>query len=167
MKIKNGLNQFENGKALLAVAGERRAKFFIAGEGEINLAAKIEELVPEYGDNEGFFGGKKGGKVSRMGSPDHEANKEYLFAKLARKFAEKVEEAETGGANLPIYLFAPAFIHNLLIKSLPKAIAIRIKMNIAGNYLHAEPFELIELIGKKTISGKAVIKEKARKLLEK
>lgn len=167
MKIKNGLSQFNNQKVLLAVAGERRAKFFIAGDDEINLFGEIEELVPEYGNNEGFFGGKKGGKLGRMGSPNHEVRKEYLLNKFAHKFEEKVAAAEAGKNELPIYLFAPAFIHTMLIESLPKAMAKRIKMNIAGNYLHAKPFELIELIDKNTVGGKAVLNEKARKLLSK
>jgi hypothetical protein len=165
MQIKSGLNQFNQGEVLLAVAGDRTAKFFIAGNGEIDLVAEVKELVPEYGDNEGFFGGTKGGSKGRMGSPNHEVNKEYLFNKFAKKFEEKVAEAEAGRAGLPIYLFAPAFIHNLLAKSLPKAIAARIKMNIAGNFLHATPLELIELIEKQGVGGAPVTNSKARKLL--
>jgi hypothetical protein len=165
MQIKSGLNQFNNGEVLLAVAGDRRAKFFIAGNGEIDLVAEVEELVPEYEDNEGFFGGKKGGSKGRMGSPNHEINKEYLLNKFAKKFEEKLAEAETGRGDLPIYLFAPAFIHNLLTQSLPKAMAARIKMNIEGNFNHASPFELIELIEKNGVGGAAVMSEKARKLL--
>jgi len=167
MQIKNGLNQFKNERVLLAVAGDRRAKFFVAGDGEINLIAETEELVPEYEDNEGFFGGKKGGKLSRMGNPNHEVRKEYLFNKFAHKFEEKVAAAEAGKNELPIYLFAPAFIHTMLAKSLPKAMAGRIKMNIAGNFLHATPFELLEMIGKNTVGGKAVTSGRARKLLSK
>lgn len=167
MKIKNGLSQFMNEKVLLAVAGERRAKFFIAGDGEINLFAEVEELVPTYGDNEGFFGGKKGGKNSRMGSPSVEVNKEYLLNKFAGKFKEKVLAAEAQGKGMPIYLFAPAFIHTMLTESLPKAMASRIKLNLTGNYLHAKPFELIEMIDKKSVSGKTIVNEKVRKLLRK
>jgi hypothetical protein len=149
------------------VAGDRTAKFFIAGNGEIDLVAEVEELVPEYGDNEGFFGGKKGGSKGRMGSPNHEVPKEYLLNQFVKKFEEKVAEAEAGKSGLPIYLFAPAFIHNLLANSLPKAIAGRIKMNIAGNFLHATPFELIGLIEKNIPQGAPVTSEKARKLLNK
>ncbi|HTW96609.1 MAG TPA: hypothetical protein VMD74_03050, partial [Candidatus Methylomirabilis sp.] len=159
--------QFNQEAVLLAVAGERRAKFYIAESGEIDLVAEIEELVPKYDDNEGFFGGKKGGKLSRMGSPSAEVRKEYLLNKFTRKFEEKVAEAEAGKNNMPIYLFAPAFIHNLLAKSLPKAMTKRIKKNIAGNYLHATPFELIGLIDKNVVGGKLVNNEKARKLLKK
>ena len=42
MKIKSGLNQFNQEAVLLAVAGERRAKFYIAESGEIDLVAEIE-----------------------------------------------------------------------------------------------------------------------------
>ncbi|MDD4902615.1 MAG: hypothetical protein PHE24_05790 [Patescibacteria group bacterium] len=166
MQIKSGLNQFKNERVLLAVAGDRRAKFFIAGNGEIDLVGEIEELVPKYEDNEGFFGGKKGGKLSRMGNPNHEVNKEYLFNKLSSKFEEKVGEAEAKEGAMSIYLFAPAFIHTMLVKSLPKAMAKRIKMNIAGNFLHATPFELLELISKNTVGGKVITGGKARKILE-
>jgi hypothetical protein len=166
MQIKNGLNQFKNEKVLLAVAGDRRAKFFVAGDGEIDQVAEVEESVPEYSDNEGFFGGKKGGSKGRMGNPDHEVSKEYLFNKFTSKFAEKIEEAEAGKGTLPIYLFAPAFIHTLLAKSLPKAMAARIKINITGNHLHATPFELIELIAKNSVGGADVMSEKARKLMK-
>jgi hypothetical protein len=165
MKIKSGLSQFKNEKVLLAVAGERRARFFVIDDGEINLFAEIEELVPKYSDNEGFYGGKKGGKLSRMGNPNHEVRKEYLLNKFACKFEEKVAAAEAGKNELPIYLFAPTFIHTMLAESLPKAMAKRIKMNIAGNYLHAKPFELIEMIDKKSVGGKTVVNEKVRKLL--
>ncbi len=167
MQIKSGLNQFDGGEVLLAVAGDRTAKFFIAGNGEIDEVGVVEELVPEYSDNEGFFGGKKGGSKGRMGNPNHEVNKEYLFNKFAKKFEEKVAEAEAGKAGLPIYLFAPAFIHQMLIKSLPKAMAARIKLNIEGNFNHATPFELIELIDKNSVGGADVMSEKARKILEK
>jgi len=167
MQIKNGLNQFNNQEVLLAVAGDRSAKFFIAGEGAIDLVAEVKEMVPEYSDNEGFFGGKKGGSKGRMGSPNHEVRKEYLFNQFAKKFEEKIAAAEAGKKGLPIYLFAPAFIHTMLAKSLPKAMAERIKMNIAGNFNHATPFELIELIEKHRVSGSPVTNGKARKLLKK
>jgi|WetSurMetagenome_2_1015567.scaffolds.fasta_scaffold13046_1 hypothetical protein len=167
MQIKSGLNQFKGGAAILAVAGDKRAKFYVAGDGEINLAAEIEELTPEYEDNEGFFGGKKGGKLSRMGNPDHEVNKEYLLNKFAKKFEEEIKNLEGVKNSAPIYLFAPAFIHTMLSDSLPKVMAKRIILNIPGNQLKAKPFDLIEMIAKNTISGKVVTKEKARKLLSK
>jgi hypothetical protein len=167
MKIKSGLNQFDNEKVLLAVAGDRSAKFFLAADGEINLAAQIKEVVPKYEDNEGFFGGKKGGKLGRMGSPDHKVSKEYLLNKFSSMFEEKVEEVWAEGGALPIYLFAPSFIRNLLVESLPKAMAKRIKLSINGNFTNAKPFELIEKISKNTVSGKPVTSEKARKLLKK
>jgi hypothetical protein len=167
MQIKSGLNQFINGTTILAVAGDRRAKFYIASNGEVDLAADIEELVPQYEDNEGFFGGKKGGKLSRMGSPSAEVKKEYLLNKFAKKFEEEIKNLEGIKNSAPIYLFAPTFIHSVLTNSLPKAIAKRIVMNIPGNQLKAKPFELIEMIGKKIVSGKPITKEKARKILSK
>jgi hypothetical protein len=167
MQIKSGLNQFNQGEVLLAVAGDRTAKFYIAGDGEIDEVAEVEELVPEYSDNEGFFGGKKGGSKGRMGNPNHEVSKEYLFNQFSKKFEEKVAEAEAGKTGLPIYLFAPSFIHNLLAKSLPQAMAKRIKLNIAGNFVNAKPFELIELIEKNTVGGADVMSETARKILDK
>lgn len=165
MQIKSGLNQFKKESVLLAVAGDRRAKFYLAGDGEVSLVGEVEELVPEYSDNEGFFGGKKGGSKGRMGSPSAEVNKDYLLNKFAGKFEEEVAALEQ--KNLPIYLFAPSFIHNLLANSLPKAMAKRIKMNIPGNFTNAKPFELIELIDKKIPKGAPVLNEKARKLLKK
>lgn len=167
MRIKNGLNQFENEQVLLAVAGDRTAKFFIAGDGKIDEVGEVEELVPEYSDNEGFFGGKKGGSTGRMGNPNHEVSKEYLFNKFVKKFEAKVAEAEAGRTGLLIYLFAPSFIHKMLIESLPKAMAARIKMNIEGNFNHATPFELIELIEKHRVGGSPVTNDKVRKILEK
>jgi hypothetical protein len=167
MQIKSGLNQFTSGAVILAVAGDKKAKFYIAGNGEINLVAEIEELTPKYEDNEGFFGGKKGGKVSRMGSPSAEVKKEYLLNKFASKFEEEIKTLEGVKNSAPIYLFAPAFIHVLLSDSLPKAVAKRIVMNIAGNHLKAKPFDLIGMISKQAVSGKVVVKEKARKLLKK
>jgi len=167
MKIKKGLNQFENMTTLFAVAGDRSAKFFVASSGEINQVAKVDEIVPKYDDNEGFFGGKKGGKNGRMGSPNHEVPKEYLLKKFAGMFEEKVEEVWAEDGALPIYLFAPAFIHSLLIKALPKAMSKQIKMVINGNHLHAKPFDLLEMIDKKIPKGAPVTNEKARKLLKK
>lgn len=167
MQIKSGLNQFKNETVLLAVAGERRAKFYLAGAGEINPAGEIEELVPKYEDNEGFFGGKKGGKLSRMGNPNHEARKEYLLNKFSGKFARKAEALGGGLKDLSICLFAPAFMHKLLAESLPREMAKRIKMTIAGNFLRAKPFELIEMIAKKIPGGAPVTSEKARRLLKK
>jgi hypothetical protein len=166
MQIKNGLHQFNEGEVLLAVAGDRVAKFYIAGNGEIDQVGEVEELVPEYSDNEGFFGGKKGGSKGRMGNPDHEVDKGSLFNKFVKKFEAEVAEAEAGKAGLPIYLFAPSFIHKMLIESLPKAMAARIKMNIDGNFNHATPFELIELIEKNAVGGADVMSGEARKILE-
>jgi hypothetical protein len=165
MQIKNGLKQFENEKVLLAVTGDYQAKFFTAGEGEINLAAEIKAEILESRGNEGFFGGKKGGSKGRMGSPSFEAPKEYLFKKFAVKFKTAVMQIEQ--KNLPIYLFAPSIIHNQLAAVLPKAIAKRIIMNIPGNFLQLKPFDLIEKLGKKVVSGKPVVEEKARRLLRK
>jgi hypothetical protein len=165
MKIKSGLNQFNNASVLLAVTGDYQAKFFVAGDGEINQAAKIEAEVLEHRDNEGFLGGKKGGSKGRMGSPSHETPKEYLFKKFAVKFKAVVMELEH--KNLPIYLFAPSMIHNQLAAALPKAIAKRIIMNIPGNFLQLKPFDLIEKLDKKLPKGAPVTNEKARKLLKK
>jgi hypothetical protein len=165
MKIKSGLNQFNNESVLLAVTGDYQAKFFVAGEGEINLAVEIKPEAPEHRDNEGFFGGKKGGSKGRMGSPSHEVQKEYLFKKFAVKFKEAVTQLEQ--KNLPIYLFAPSMIHNQLAEALPKALAKRIIMNIPGNFLQLKPFDLIEKLEKKLPKGAPVLNEKARKLLKK
>ena len=158
MKIKSGLNQFEGQSVLLAVTGDYQAKFFVAGDGEINLAAEIKAEPLESRGNEGFFGGKKGG-------PSFEVPKEYLFKKFAVKFKAVVLEIEQ--KNLPIYLFAPSMIHNQLAAALPKAFASRIIMNIPGNFLQLKPFDLIEKLEKKLPKGAPVLNEKARKLLKK
>lgn len=165
MKIKSSLNQFKNESVLLAVTGDYQAKFFVAGDGEINLAAEIKAEPVEKRGNEGFFGGKKGGSKGRMGSPSFEVPKEYLFNKFAVKFKAVVATLEQ--KNLPIYLFAPSMIHNQLAESLPKAIAKRIVMNIPGNFLQLKPFDLIEKLAKKMPKGAPVMNEKARKLLKK
>jgi hypothetical protein len=55
----------------------------------------------------------------------------------------------------------------MLIESLPKAMAARIKLNIDGNFNHASPFELIELIQKHTVGGSPVMSDTARKILDK
>jgi hypothetical protein len=164
MQIKKGLKQFENEKVLLAVTGDYQAKFFVAGDGEINLAAEVKAEVLEHRDQEGFFGGKKGGSKGRMGSPSFEAPKEYLFKKFAAKFKTAVLALEQ--KNLPIYLFAPSMIHNQLAEVLPKAIAKRIVMNIPGNFLQLKPFDLIEKLEKKITKGAPVLSGRARKLLE-
>lgn len=164
MKIKSGLNQFTNESVLLAVTGDYQAKFFVAGTGEINLAAEIKPEAAERRGNEGFFGGKKGGSKGRMGSPSYEVPKEYLFQKFAAKFRAEVARLEQ--KNLPIYLFAPSMIHNQLAAALPKAMAARIIMNIPGNFLQLKPFDLIEKLAKKMPKGAPVINEKARKLLK-
>jgi hypothetical protein len=165
MQITKGLNQFENQTVLLAVTGDYQAKFFVAGEGEINLVAEIKAESVESRGNEGFFGGKKGGSNGRMGSPSFEAPKEYLFQKFAVKFKAEVMALEQ--KNLPIYLFAPSMIHNQLAAALPKAMAARIVMNIPGNFLQLKPFDLIEKLAKKLPAGAPVLNEKARKLLKK
>jgi hypothetical protein len=165
MKIKSGLNQFNNGKVLLAVTGDYQAKFFVAGDGEINLAAEIKAEPFEHRDNEGFFGGKKGGSKGRMGGPSFEVPKEYLFKKFAVKFKAAILEIEQ--KNLPIYLFAPSMIHNQLAEAMPKAIAGRIVMNISGNFLQLKPFDLIEKLEKKLPKGAPILNEKTRKLLKK
>lgn len=165
MKIKSGLNQFANGSVLLAVTGDYQAKFFVAGDGEIDLVSEIKPEAMEHRDNEGFFGGKKGGSKGRMGSPSNEAPKEYLFKKFAVKF--KTEIAQLEEKNLPIYLFSPAMIHNQLAAVLPKALAKRIVMNIPGNFMQLKPFELIEKLAKKMPKGAPITNEKARKLLKK
>jgi hypothetical protein len=165
MKIKSGLNQFNNESVLLAVTGDYQAKFFVAGDGEINLAAEIKAEPLESRGNEGFFGGKKGGSKGRMGGPSYEVPKEYLFKKFAVKFKATVLEIEQ--KNLPIYLFAPSMIHNQLAAALPKAFASHIVMNIPGNFLQLKPFDLIEKLEKKLPQGAPVLNEKARKLLKK
>ena len=165
MQIKKGLNQFENQTVLLAVTGDYQAKFFVAGDGEINLVAEIKAEIFESRGNEGFFGGKKGGSKGRMGGPSYEVPKEYLFKKFAVKFKTEVMALEQ--KNLPIYLFAPSMIHNQLAAALPKAMAARIIMNIPGNFLQLKPFDLIEKLEKKLPAGAPVLNEKARKLLKK
>ena len=149
MQIENNLKQFTDEQVLLAVAGERRAQFFLAANGEINRIDEVEENIPEYEDSEGAFGMANNGEGTGGFQP--EINNGELRKKFVHKFLEKLTLLDRENKITALFIFMPLEIHKMVEEGLSQDLSKKLKKIVAGDYAHAKPFELIEMAEKNTL----------------
>jgi hypothetical protein len=166
MQIKKGLEQFSGESVLLIVAGDRRGKVYSAKGGNIELVEDILVQLPSYDEKKSFYGSPKSGKGSMVAGSSAEINRPEAKQKFARALAASVKAACAGGRIGGVYLFGPSYMHSILEKALPSDLRSAIRAFVAGNHLHAHPFDLILKIQAKSKKGDLIISEKARKMLK-
>jgi hypothetical protein len=165
MKIKKGLEQFKGEKAMLIVAGDRRAKLYSVSDGEASLLEDLLVELPDKGDKESIFGSPKRGVGSMIAGSDMEVDRSGSKIKFARELAKRIKALK--GASNHFYFFGPTHMRTILEDALPTDVKQGIKSYVAGNHLHAHPFDLIFKLHRGEVSGKVVMGDKARKMLKK
>ena len=170
MQIEKNLPQFNNSKSLIVAAGDHDAKIYSVFNGIIKKLELFCIPNPCFTDREGFVMQKIKGKYLTSGAV-YTPKKEYLRVKFLtglRKDIKNILRRESEIKN--IYLFAPEYIADPIIKSMPVQIQEKIKIMHSGNYELQHPFKLLNMIKEKEfdIIGESVpLKEEARKLLSK
>ncbi len=165
MQISQDLPQF-NKKALIIVAGRRKADFYIAFSGQIEKIDSFEIEEPKYSDKEGFFMRLGGGKMLGTGSVLEDKKVEF-DRRFIKDLKDKVEEIFSKNKTEEIYLFAANYAKKNLPKNLSKETSQKIILSFDGNYGKSHPFELIKKIkGKQKNKKTNFISEAAMKILK-
>ena len=165
MKITRDLPQFENKHALIVVAGLHAADFYIAGNGIMEMTGEFKMLYPHYSDKEGFFESAGHGQIFESGSV-LEVNKAKFRHRFLRELDTLIDDTIIRKEITDVYIFAPDFVTNELLKLLPKKDKKQVRYFFKGNFIHLHPFYLLDLIKKKENLGwKVPLGEEARKIL--
>lgn len=165
MQISKELPQFEHGEALLIVSGARSADVYRAKNGTIEKIKSLKTPSPNLPDKkEGFFTSSGKGQVIRSGFV-YEKRKEKIEDKFIHEFEKEIKTLELGNAS-KIYAFAPKHVARRIGALLPKQSRAE-QTWFYGNYQHAHPFDLIREIKKREAPKVALMREEARKILQK
>lgn len=161
MQISKELPQFSK-RSLIVVAGSRSAEILRAYKGEVDSIDSLKMDLPTYPDKEGFFIGAKGsGSVLKD-------NKRDFLMKFSKKLATRIEKTFQENSSEAIYLFAPEYMKEIVIKKLSSEVKKRIVFTIEGNFVESHPFDLLEMIIKELDDKRPVMaSEEAVKLLKK
>lgn len=145
MKISQKLPQFEKEKALIIVASQMEADFYVAFGGEIAKTTSFKITKPRYSDREGFVARASGGKAV-SGGPSYSIDKEKIRIDFLKAFREKIKPFSQDKKIGRVYLFAESYVVNEIQKFLPAGLKSKIKTVIRGNYSKNHPFDLLEVI---------------------
>jgi hypothetical protein len=167
MKISKKFLQFEDNPALIIVAGWQNGKVYYAYQGEIVLNKEIEISQREYSDKEGYFETRSNiPGLSPKGGSVYERDKQRIRKKFLDKLSEHTESLVSSYKIKDIYIFSsPEGIKTLKKEFSPEVKKLIKKIN-KGNYTHLEPNELLELIKETQNAPVKIMKEEARKILD-
>ncbi len=140
MRIPKSLKRLVSKKedALLLVTGKQDAVIYKASNGNLEKLDSFKLETPHYSDSEGV-GGRGRGSRSMV-------QKELQDRDIVRDFISEliIHLRNLGADKIPsIYLFAPSYVKNQILNSLPTEFKRHIKAVIEGNYFKLAPSELM------------------------
>jgi len=164
MKIPRELPQFRN-KALIIVAGNLEAEFYLCFEGVINSIDSFKIPMPKYAKEGGYFMTRGTGKVFRTGAVYEKS--EQIRHRFKIRFKEAVKKNNFEDFS-EIYVFTPSGIKKDIEESL-SLFKGKIQHIFAGDYTHGHQFDLLKKIKEEVVGERIVklIKEEAFKILNK
>lgn len=144
MKLPQKFPQFEDEKALIVVAGQMEADFYLLFNGEINKISSFKVEKPRYSDREGFVVRRAGG-ITIGGGPSYNVSKEKIKIEFSKEFKKAIKPLLSDKKISRIYLFAESYVVNE-IKDLLSSFSGQLKLIGRGNYLKTKPLDLLEKI---------------------
>ena len=139
MKIPSKFTQFENENVLIVVTGAQDADIYLASNGVFEKIKSIMIPRKKYSDQEGFSVQKSGVSGSAREYPKEAVRQEFLN--------ELENELKAISQNITsVCLFSPDYFLKTVESSFPYPLKDKIKITIAGNYIHYRPLEILEKI---------------------
>lgn len=144
MKIPKKLPQFEGFPALFIASGEYEALFYIAKDGNIDLIRSIKKPPREEASEKQAFVGKKSGMLDLVAVSHKGAYIEDLKMKFARNVHNLIHDIVATYKLEEIYLFAPKYASQRIIRGLSFPEKEKIRMRFFGEYTKQSPLFMIE-----------------------
>jgi hypothetical protein len=144
MKISKKLPQFEGFPVLFVVSGEYEALFYVAQDGNIDLIRSIKKSPREDAHEKQAFVGKKSGMFGPVAVSHHGAYIEDLKLKFARNVHSVIHDIIATYKLKEIYLFAPRYASQRIMKGLSVPEKEKIRMRFFGEYTKNDPAFIIE-----------------------
>ena len=167
MKLSQNLPQFKDDPTLIITAGWQSGKIFYAVNGKIVLDKEIKIPNRRYSDQAGFLKTRTpSGDVSPRGGAVHEEDKQRIRGEFLDKFSEHIKKLICGYKIKSIYIFSSQQGRKSLKDNLSPEVAKLIKEIYEGNYTHYKPDKLAELIKNKQSRPVQIMKEEAKKILD-
>lgn len=141
MKIPSKFPQFKDENVLIVVTGAQDADIYLASNGVFKKIKSI--LVPrrKYSDEESFSVQKSGVSGSAREYPKEAVRQEFLNQLGGElKMISKKEKITS------VCLFSPDYFLKTVKSSFPYPLRDKISIEIAGNYIHYQPTEILEKI---------------------
>jgi hypothetical protein len=167
MKISNRYPQFKDSNALIIVAGERIAKFYLAGQAVINEIELLEPHSADYPYRQGInlrAGHGENFLWETYNISDQWQKKEFqIFLKERLRYFLKNTAVDK------VYIFAPDQDIKAVEGLMPKKYLPKISGRFKKNIVKAHPFELlgeIRLLETGHLGESVPVSEEARKILE-
>ncbi|PIQ91881.1 MAG: hypothetical protein COV70_01790 [Parcubacteria group bacterium CG11_big_fil_rev_8_21_14_0_20_39_22] len=145
LKIKRGLPQFNNEKAIILVLGKEEGFIFRAKNRNINVVGKFEEKALKYSDRKKDFDIKAGSKTLRVGSPSYSIKSDQRHKFVKKSVINLIAITKREKPDL-IYLLLPAYLSKMVRDRLPAEIRRKLVFTVMGNYIRKHPFVILEKI---------------------
>lgn len=167
MKISKNFPQFEDEPTILITAGWQDGKVYYAYQGEMVLNKEIKVQNPKYSDKEGYFETRSNTSgVSVKAGSVYEEDKHHIRDMFLKELSGHIDGIIGEHKIKNIYLFsAPEGMNTLKEGFSPEAQKL-IKESYDGNYTHYPPEKILEVMNRKKTSPVKVMKEEARKILD-
>ena len=139
MKIPAKFQQFEDENVLIVITGAQDADIYLASNGIFEKIKSIKVPRRKYSDEEGFSKQKSGVSGSAREYPKEAVRQEFLnqLENELKKIPQKITS---------VFLFSPDYFLKTVESSFPYPLKDKIKITIAGNYIHYRPLEILEKI---------------------
>ena len=139
MKIPAKFPQFEDENVLIVITGAQDADIYLASNGIFEKIKSIKVPRRKYSDEEGFSKQKSGVSGSAREYPKEAVRQEFLnqLENELKKIPQKITS---------VFLFSPDYFLKTVESSFPYPLKDKIKITIAGNYIHYRPLEILEKI---------------------
>lgn len=166
MDISIKLPRFENEKALILLAGEQTAKFYLANNSRVKELAFFRVHPADYPDREGYR--QQRGGLPSFGASSMDDRKdtwrEQEFLTHLRDTVKVILDHEKPDT---IYIFAPGNIIPKIRGFIPFLQRRKIRMMIPQNLVNTHPFRILEKITQETAKQhqSVPINPEARKIL--
>lgn len=168
MQISQKLPQFEDKKALLVVTGKQEASFYLANDSRLKKVGEFHIPKITYSDKEGHMQKHKFGKLIGSGFA-REPKKQVLRNKFLNQLEDSLKQLSKRNTDIDeVYLYCPGYIMMSAKNTVPSSLKDKVVSTYRGEYQTQHPFKLLEMIqGSKNSGGVTIMKEAARKILDK
>ena len=141
MKIPAKFPQFEGEDVLIVVTGAQDADIYLASNGVFEKIKSIRIPRRKYTDEEGFSVQKSGVSGSAREYPKEAVRQEFL-----NQLENELKTISKKEKITSVCLFSPDYFLKTVKSSFPYPLRDKISITVVGNFIHYQPFEILEKI---------------------